>query len=111
MKEKVDELLSSGVLRASESPFSSPVHPKKFKELNIRKLFICLDYFDLNEITINFNYHVPTPKIVIESVCESNLFSRIVIKDALHQIGLEEESIPKTAFETSKFLNKIISIF
>lgn len=102
LKEKVDELLAAGFLRNSESTFSSPVYPKKFKELNVRKLFICPDYYELNQITMAVSYYVPAAGDITRSICKSSLFSVIVLKDAYHQIALEEESIPKTAFETSK---------
>jgi hypothetical protein len=87
---------SLGILRCTYSQYSSPVFVEYLKD----KLEIYVDYTQLNEITIDSQYQVRSVQSVITSICESNLFSKIVIKDPYHQIGLDESSKAKTAFAT-----------
>ena len=98
LKEKIDEYLKAGILKQSTSQWSSPVYPNKVN----RKLYIRADYSDLNSITKDNIYYLPSIKVVLDSICQSSLFSKIVIKDAIHQIALDEKSKPKTAFDTGK---------
>lgn len=100
LKYTIDELVNTGCLRQSESPFSSPVRTQYVGD----KIVLDVDYSLLNANTINRNYAVPSPQSVLLSINESNLFSKIVIKDAFHQLALTHDSMAKTAFATREFI-------
>ena len=99
LKHKVEELLKAACLRESDSPFSSPV----YVQFSGDKIELNVDYTALNAATIPRNYELPSPQVVLLKITESNLFSKIVLKDPFHQISLADESIGKTAFATGEF--------
>lgn len=101
LNQLVNNLLQTNVIRRSYSEWSSPA---RTKEIN-GKLEIIVDYSYLNSITIEHNYTVPSIQNIMNSIEYSNLFSKIVIKDGFHQIGLVEDSKHKTAFASGKFLD------
>lgn len=99
LNHTINDLLNSGTIRKSESPYSSPVRAQYIGD----KIILDVDYGLLNAHTINRNYPLPTPQSVLLSINESNLFTKIVLKDPYHQLGLTHDSIGKTAFATGEF--------
>lgn len=91
--------MDCGILRVSFSDYSSYVSPQYVND----KLELFVDYTNLNLITIKRNYIIPSIQPLIRSITESNLFSKIIIKDAYHQLPLTEDSKPKTAFLTGNY--------
>lgn len=76
LKEKVNELLASGFLEYTDSNWSSPAKPK-FINGNLE---LCVNYNRLNEISANYesaSYTVPTIPSVLNSISESNIFSKV----------------------------------
>lgn len=98
LEGKVNELLASGHLKWSNSPFSSPVRTRFING----KLEICVDYGRLNQITSKMCNCITPPSVqtVIGSIDRATWFTKIVILDAFHQMRLDEDSQEKTAFET-----------
>ncbi|KAL2226403.1 UNVERIFIED_CONTAM: Transposon Ty3-I Gag-Pol polyprotein, partial [Sesamum indicum] len=80
LKKQLEELLDKGFIQPSISPWGAPVLFVKKKDGSMR---LCVDYRQLNRITIKNKYPLPR------------------IDDLLDQLkGATEESIPKTAFRT-----------
>lgn len=104
MKLIVDKLSSSYVIRKSFSQWSSPARPQYVNG----KLDIEIDYSYLNSWTFDRFYQLPNVRSFAYSMGRSNLFSKLVIKDAFYQIGLTEDSKTKTAFATGKHLQLYI---
>nr|GFB88322.1 putative reverse transcriptase domain-containing protein [Tanacetum cinerariifolium] len=56
LKDQLQELLERGFIRPSVSPWGAPVLFVKKKEGSMR---LCIDYHDLNKITIRNRYPLP----------------------------------------------------
>lgn len=94
--QAINRLLRFGIIRTSNSQWSARVRIEEIDE----QMQMVVDYSRLNAITETFTYNPQPIQTVIASIETSNLFSKIVVKDALHQIGLTEASKEKTAFAT-----------
>ena len=95
-KEKVDNMLSQGILRASSSPYASPMVCAPKKDGTLR---VCTDFRHLNDITIADRYVMPRIDDIKRSI-RGHVFSTIDLREGFYQIPIEEPDIPKTAMST-----------
>lgn len=98
-KEKIDELLAQGVIRPSNSEYSSPIviAPKP----GVNQWRMCIDFRKLNSRTHKDNYPVPRIETCLNICKDADWLSIVDVKDAFHQIGMNPKSIPLTAFVTA----------
>ncbi|GKA79839.1 putative reverse transcriptase domain-containing protein [Tanacetum coccineum] len=94
---QLKELKEKGFIQPSSSPWGALVLFVKKKDGSFR---MCIDYRELNKLTIKNRY--PPPKIddLFEQLQGSQYFSKIDLSSGYHQLRVHEDDIPKTAFRT-----------
>ena len=95
--EHIRTLLDMGVIREARSPFASAI--TLVQRANGASRF-CVDFRKLNNITVKQSFTLPALEEHIENLAAARYFTSIDLGNACWQIGLNEESIYKTAFNT-----------
>nr|GEZ87550.1 putative reverse transcriptase domain-containing protein [Tanacetum cinerariifolium] len=59
---------------------------------------MCIDYRELNKLTIKNRYPLPRIDDVFDQLQGSSVYSKIELRSGYHQLGVRNKDIPKTAF-------------
>ncbi|UYV66446.1 hypothetical protein LAZ67_4001706 [Cordylochernes scorpioides] len=97
IQTEVDKMLKSGIVKPSDSPWSSPVVLVKKKDGTWR---FCVDYRRLNKITRKDVYPLPRIDDTLDSLKGASVFSTMDLKSGYWQIEVDEADREKTAFVT-----------
>ena len=97
LKKQLAELMEKGFVRPSTSPWGSPVLFVKKKDGLMR---MCIDYRELNKVTIKNKYPLPRIDNLLDQLKGAKYFSKIDLRSGYHQMKIREQDIPKTAFVT-----------
>nr|GEW27391.1 putative reverse transcriptase domain-containing protein [Tanacetum cinerariifolium] len=100
MKELADqlqEITDKGFIRPSSSPWGAPVLFFKKKNGSFR---MCIDYRELNKLTVKNRYPLPRIDDLFDQLQGSSVNSKIDLRSGYHQFRVREEDIPETAFRT-----------
>ncbi|GKB30916.1 putative reverse transcriptase domain-containing protein [Tanacetum coccineum] len=100
MKEmlvQLQELLEKGFIRPSSSPWGAPVLFVKKKDGSFR---MCIDYRELNKLTVKNRYPLPRIDDLFDQLQGSSIYSKIDLRSGYHQLRIKEEEILITAFRT-----------
>ena len=95
VRNHLQQLLSSGMIRKSRSPWSSNVVLCRKKD---GKLRMCVDYRQLNQRTVKDNYALPRIDEILDALQGNSYFTVLDMKAGYHQISVLEEHKQRTAF-------------
>ncbi|KAI2645727.1 Retrovirus-related Pol polyprotein from transposon opus [Labeo rohita] len=95
VKKHLQSLLDAGIIRESESPFSSPIVVVCKRNGDVR---LCVGYRRLNLRTIKDAYALPNLEVSFCALSGSRWFSVMDLKSGFYQIEMEESDKQKTAF-------------
>ena len=71
LKSQLQELLDKGFIRPSVSPWGAPVLFVKKKDGNLR---MCIDYWQINKVTVKNNYPLPIIKDLFDQLKREGVF-------------------------------------
>ncbi|XP_042396624.1 uncharacterized protein LOC121986749 [Zingiber officinale] len=112
LKEQLQELLNKKQIRPSASPWGAPVLFVKKKDGSMR---LCIDYQELNKITIKNRYPLPRIDDLFDQLKGATVFSKHDLRSDYHQLKVKAEDIPKTAFRTRyghyEFMCQVRSVY
>ncbi|GJX39858.1 putative reverse transcriptase domain-containing protein [Tanacetum coccineum] len=97
LSEQLKELSDKGFIRPSSSPWGAPVLFVKKKD---GSFWMCIDYQELNKLTVKNRYPLPRIDDLFDQLQGSSVYSKIDLRSGYHQLRVREEDIPKTAFRT-----------
>ena len=97
LKEQLQDLLDKGFVRPSTSPWGAPVLFVKKKDGSLR---LCIDYRQLNKVTVRNKYPLPRIDDLFDQLQGASCFSKIDLRSGYHQLRIRHEDVPKTAFRT-----------
>ncbi|CAA0806336.1 Unknown protein, partial [Striga hermonthica] len=97
LKAQIQELLRLGFIRPSVSPWGAPILFVKKKDGSMR---MCIDYRDLNRLTIKNKYPLPRIDDLFDQLRGACVFSKIDLRSGYHQLKIKESDIAKSAFRT-----------
>lgn len=83
LKVQLQDLLDKGYIRPSVSPWGSPVLFVKKKDGTMR---LCIDYRQLNKVTIKNKYPLPRIDDLFDQLQGTSVYSKIDLRSGYHQI-------------------------
>jgi hypothetical protein len=95
VNNQVDEMLARGLIRPSDSPWSSPIvmAPKKDGDYHF-----CVDFRHLNAVTRKDAFPMSRLDEILDKLGGARFFSTLDLASGYWQVPLREEDIPKTVF-------------
>ncbi|KAM0054415.1 putative nucleotidyltransferase, Ribonuclease H [Helianthus debilis subsp. tardiflorus] len=97
LSKQLQELLEKGFIRPSSSPWGAPVLFVKKKDGTFR---MCIDYRELNKVTVKNRYPLPRIDDLFDQLQGSCYYSKIDLRSGYHQLRVRDEDVSKTAFRT-----------
>ncbi|GJZ95746.1 putative reverse transcriptase domain-containing protein [Tanacetum coccineum] len=97
LSDQLQEIFDKKFIRRSFSPWGAPVLFVKKKD---GSLWMCIEYKDLNKLTMKNRYPLPRTDDLFDQLQGSSVYSKIDPRSRYHQLMVCEEDIPKTAFRT-----------
>nr|GEV58984.1 reverse transcriptase domain-containing protein [Tanacetum cinerariifolium] len=97
LSDQLKELADKGFIRPSSSPWGAPVLFVKKKD---GSFWMCIDYWELNKLTVKNRYSLPRIDDLFDQLQGSSVYAKIDQRSSYHQLRVREEDILTTAFRT-----------
>ncbi|XP_024962510.1 uncharacterized protein LOC112502744 [Cynara cardunculus var. scolymus] len=97
LSNQIQDLLEKGFIQPSSSPWGAPVLFVKKKDGSLR---MCIDYRELNKLTIKNHYPLPRIDDLFDQLQGASFFFKIDLRSGYHQLRVHVKDVPKTAFRT-----------
>ena len=93
LRVQLQELLDKGFIRRSTSPWGAPILFAKKKDKTLR---LCIDYRQLNRVTIKNRYPLPRIDDLFDQLRGARVYSKIDLRTGYHQLRARDTDILKT---------------
>nr|GEY06586.1 putative reverse transcriptase domain-containing protein [Tanacetum cinerariifolium] len=97
LSNQLKELFDKGFMRPRSSPCGAPVLFFEKKDGSFR---MCIDYCELNKLTVKNRYLLPRIDDLFNQLQGSSVYSKIDLRSGYHQLRIWEEDVLKTTFRT-----------
>ncbi|KAF3629492.1 putative ribonuclease H protein-like [Capsicum annuum] len=97
LKEQLEDLLDKSFIKPSVSSWGAPILFVCKKNGFLR---MCIDYRQLNRVTIKNKYPLSLIDDLFDQLKGASYFSKIYLRSGSHQLKVRECDIPQTAFQT-----------
>lgn len=97
LQKYLKENLAKGFIRPSESPAGSPILFVKKKDGSLR---LCVDYRQLNAITVKNRYPLPLIPELLDRLRRAKIYTKIDLRGAYNLLRIAKGDEWKTAFRT-----------
>ena len=97
LKLQLQELLEKGFIQPSVSPWGAPVLFVKKKDGTLR---LCIDYRQLNKLTVKNKYSLPRIDDLFDQLKGTSVFPKIDLRFGYYQLKIKDADVHKTAFRT-----------
>ena len=95
LKQQLQELLDKKFICPSYSPWGAPILFVKKRDGSMR---MCIDYHELNKVTIKNKYSLPRIDDLFNQFKGAVVFSKIDLHSGYYQVKVHESDILKIAF-------------
>ncbi|KAJ9522374.1 hypothetical protein QJQ45_008145 [Haematococcus lacustris] len=85
LKQQIQDLLAKGMIEPSSSPYATPV---LFGQKKSGELRMCIDYRQLNKITLRDQYPLPHIDDLFDKLSGCKVFSSLDLQAGYHQIRM-----------------------
>jgi len=96
LKKQLQELLDKGLIQPSVSPWGTPILFVRKKDGSLR---LCIDYQELNQVTVKNKYPLPRIDDLFDQLAGAAVFLKIDLRSGYHQLKIKED-VPKTTFRS-----------
>ena len=94
---QLQDLLERVFIKESDLPWGVPVLFVKKKYGSLR---LCIDYRDLNDVTIKNKYPLPHIDKLFDQLQGAVIFLKLDLRQGYYQLRILEKDTPKTAFNS-----------
>jgi hypothetical protein len=91
LKMQLKEMWDKGYIQPSVSPWGAPAFFVKKKDATLR---LCIDYRQLNKMTIKNKYPLPRIDDLFDQLRGVTIFSKIDLRFGYHQVRIKDEDKP-----------------
>lgn len=95
LRKYLDENLRKGFIQPSKSPFGSPIFFVPKKDESLRP---CVDYRDLNALTVKNRHPLPLISDMLDRFGSAKIFTKIDLRGAYNLVRMKQGDEYKTAF-------------
>ena len=97
LKTNIEAILTNGFIRPFKFPIGAPI---LFHRKPNRSLRLCVDYWSLNNITIQNRYPLPSIGKLLDRLGQAKKFTQLDLTNAYHQMRICKSDKWKTPFWT-----------